>query len=248
MAKKETTLEISIQRIKQGQLNARILGTMPLYLNAMSAKAQRSLLLGGGKKTAAEKLQMKHDPEQEFRDSCYKIHTGPTLLCMPAAAIKSAMATAALVTPGMKKTDVQRLVFMPQQMIPIWGKPYLKMDVVRSADMARTPDIRTRAFLPQWCAEVVIQFATPNLSAVSVVSLLANAGVVAGIGDFRQEKGRGSFGTFEPITEEANADFDALMSQGRDVQQHALDNPEMADEATQELMGMVHIERVRRAA
>lgn len=245
---KTDTIEINIQRIKQGHLVARIIGTTPLYLNAMSAKARRSLLLGGGKKTAAEKVQIKHNPEQEFRDSCYKSQTGPTLICMPAPAVKSAMATAALVTPGMKKTDVQRLVFLPQQFIPIWGRPLLKMDVVRSADMNRTPDIRTRAFLAEWCSEVEIRFATPNLSAVGVVTLLANAGVVAGIGDFRQEKGRGSFGTFEPLMDESNEAFDTIKRIGRADQQAALDEPEMADAETAELMEMVVGERLRRAA
>ena len=62
------------------------------------------------------------------------------------------MATAALETAGVNKTSVNRLVSLPQDKINIWGKPYLKIDVVRSADMNRTPDIRTRAFLPNWCA------------------------------------------------------------------------------------------------
>jgi hypothetical protein len=36
------------------------------------------------------------------------------------------MATAALETEGIKKTSVQRLIFLPESQIQIWGKPYLR--------------------------------------------------------------------------------------------------------------------------
>lgn len=239
--------EIAIQIIKQGQMVVRIVGTTPLYFNSMGLKAKQTLLLGGAKKTAAEKAQIKHNPEAEFRDSTYKTAAGPTLLCLPAAAFKGAMATAALATPGMKKTDVQRLVFLPEQFVPIWGVPYLKMDVVRSADMNKTPDVRTRAFLPQWCAQVEVRFATPHLSAHGIISLLANAGIVCGVGDFRQEKGRGGFGTFSPV-DEADAVFAEIQKQDRAAQQAALDHPRFADDATAELMELVSEARIRRVA
>ena len=159
------------------------------------------------------------------------------------------MATAALETPGVTKSSVQRLIFLPEQKIKMWGKPYLKMDVVRSADMNKTPDVRTRAFLPRWCAEVEIAFVQPTLSVHSIVSLLSNAGVVVGIGDFRQEKGRGSFGTFSVAGDDLGdwSDYWSEVTQeGRDVQQAALDNPEMADDETAELMALLEEERARR--
>jgi hypothetical protein len=209
------------------------------------------LLIGGGKKTAAERKELKHDPEQEFRDSVYRQSSGETLLCFPAPGVKGAMATAALETPGVTKTSVQRLIFLPQQRINVWGKPYLKMDVVRSADMAKTPDIRTRAYLPRWCAEVDIAFVAPTLSVHSVVSLLANAGVIVGIGDFRQEKGRGSFGTFAVSGDDLGDwadDWAAITAEGRLVQEAALDAPDVADDETAELMAIMSDERIRRAA
>jgi hypothetical protein len=140
---KEYTMHI--EALKQGRVTLRMIGTTPLYFNAMSVKAKRSLLLGGGKKTAAEKQELKHNPEQEFRDSCYRKSYGDTLLCFPAPGVKGAMATAALETAGVTKTSVQRLIFLPEQKIQVWGKPYLKMDVVRSADMIRAGRIRRLA-------------------------------------------------------------------------------------------------------
>lgn len=249
---KKTTNEpttLIIDALKQGRVTMRIIGSTPMYYNAMSVKAKRSLLIGGGKKTAAEKKEIKHDPEQEFRDSVYKTRTGPTLLAFPAAGIKNGMATAALVTDGVKKTDVQRLIFLPQEKISIWGRPYLRMDVVRSADMNRTPDIRTRAFLPRWCAEIDISFVTPNLNMHSIGSLVNNAGLVSGLGDFRQEKGKGSYGTFRLVsTEEDEALWEELQGEARDAQQAALDEPEAYDDETRELWAMLRQERMRRAA
>jgi hypothetical protein len=231
----------------------KMIGTTPLYFNAMSAKAKRTLLIGGGRKTAAEKRELKHDPEQEYRDSVYRMKDGPTLLGFPAPGVKGAMATAALETVGVTKSSVNRLIFLPEQRVRIWGRPFLKMDVVRSADMNKTPDVRTRAFLPRWCAEVDIAFVTPTLSLHSVVSLLANAGAIIGIGDFRQEKGKGSYGTFA-VTGDDLGDWsevwDDLMHEGRDVQQYAMDHPESeaGDDDTAELLDFLQSERQRRAA
>jgi hypothetical protein len=249
--KKAEAGTLYIDPLKQGRLTLRLIGTTPLYFNSMSLKVKHTLLAGGAKKTAAEKKELKHNPEQEFRDSVYTQSAGETLLCFPAPGIKGAMATAALETPGVTKTSVQRLIFLPQQRVNIWGRPLLKCDVVRSADMNKTPDIRTRAYLPRWCAEVDIAFVSPTLSAHAVMSLLANAGVIVGIGDFRQEKGRGSFGTFAVTDHDATGWEDVwseITQEGRDVQQAALDDPEYADEDTAALMDMLNAERARRAS
>jgi hypothetical protein len=250
MAVKKAETGLHIDALKQGRVTLRMIGTTPMYFNAMSAKAKRTLLIGGGKKTAAEKKELKHDPEQEFRDSVYRAASGDTLLCFPAPGVKAAMATAALETAGVTKTTVNRLIFLPEQRVRIWGKPYLKMDVVRSADMNKTPDIRTRAFLPRWCSEIDIAYVTPTLSAYSVVSLLQNAGVIVGIGDFRQEKGRGSYGTFAVAgSEDMGAwqeAWDEITQEGRAVQEDAMEHPECADAETDELMVILQEERQRR--
>jgi hypothetical protein len=249
--KAESDVELKVDGLKQGRLTLRIVGRTPLYFNSMSAKAMRTLLVGGSKKTAAERKDLKHDPETEFRDSVYRMSAGPTLLGFPAPGIKGAMSTAALETAGITKSSVQRLIFLPQEKISVWGLPYLKQDVVRSADMNKTPDVRTRAFLPRWCAEVEIAYVVPTLSAQGIVNLLQNAGMIVGIGDFRQEKGRGSFGTFDVLGDSsATSDLwdDLTTNEGRDGQQYALDNPQPADDVTRELMTFLNAERVRRAA
>ena len=248
VAKKELT-ELYIERLKQGRLTLRMLGTTPLYFNSMSVKAKRDLLLGGTRKNKAERANIKHHPEQEFRDSLYRKNHGDTLLCFPAPGVKGAMATAALATAGISKVDVQRLIFLPENNIQIWGIPYLKMDVVRSADINKTPDIRTRAYLPRWCAEVNLAYVMPTLNAHSLASILTNAGTIIGIGDFRQEKGKGSNGCFSVMGgEETSPLWKELMKEGREAQQAVFDNPTAIDSETEELLGFYRQEVQRRAA
>ena len=153
-----------------------------------------------------------------------------------------------------KQTVSQRpaynaLIFLPQTHSTDLTKPHLKIDVVRSADMNKTPDMRTRAYLPRWCAEVDIAYVQPTLSAFSIVSLLTNAGAIVGIGDFDRKKGRGSFGTFQVTSEDSmgahQSDWDDLMKEGRGSA-GCFDNPEFADEQTEDLMQFIEEERARR--
>ena len=252
MVAKKTDATIEIHSVKRGNITLRMIGQTPLYFNSMSAKAMRDLLIGGGKKTAAEKKEIKHNPEQEFRESVYTKEDGDTYLCFPAPGVKGAMATAALETAGINKTNVNRGIFVPGENIQVWGKPYLKMDIVRSADMNKTPDVRTRAFLPNWVAEINIKYVVPTFSAYSISSLLANAGQMVGIGDFRQEKGRGSYGTFAVASDEDMGEYqelwDSITQEGRDIQKLAMEQPECADTQTAELMQFLQEERLRRAA
>jgi hypothetical protein len=242
--------EIQIAPLVRGRVRVRIVGATPLYQNRMAAKAKHELLVGGTRKTAIEKLKIKHSPLEEFRDSAEFIDTGPTALAIRSVALKSAIATAAIETAGVTKASVQRLIYLPGELLALYGTPTLRMDVVRQAGINRTPDIRTRAFLPIWGIEALIEYVKPQLTQNSVVTLLHNAGILIGIGDNRQEKGKGSFGSFRVLgTEEKDPVWDNLiLNHGREAQLAALDNPQYADAETRELMEYFFGEQKRRAA
>jgi hypothetical protein len=250
MAKKEVEQEIVVPALRRGIVKLRIIGQTPMFQNRMAAKAKQQLLVGGRKKTAADRAQIKHHPVAEFRDSLERLNHGPTALGLRVVAMKAAMCTAALETSGITKTSAQRLLFMPGDLTPLYGVPQLRMDVVRSADINRTPDVRTRAFLPKWGAEIEIHHVLPQLPVSSVVTLACNAGVLVGLGDFRQEKGKGAFGSFRVITADTQDDeWDELVAEhGREAQLAAIDSPEYADEDTAELMEFFFGEEKRRAA
>ena len=73
------------------------------------------------------------------------------------------------------------------------------------------------------------QYATPALSANAISALLYNAGIMCGIGDNRQEKGKGSYGTFEPTGDLPESLCDA----GRQL---AARTPQPANLETKELL------------
>lgn len=250
MAVKKAETEIEVPILQQGIARLRIVGTTPLIQNRMAAKARLTLLVGGQKKTKADKASIKHDPYAEFRNAYEPISSGPTAVGLRVTAVKGAMATAALETPGMTKTSAQRLLFMPGELTAVYGTPKLRLDVVRSADINRTPDIRSRPHFERWCAEVEIRHVMPQLPIAAVVALLCNAGALVGVGDFRQEKGRGSFGAFRVLgSDQQDDEWDELVAEhGRAAQEAAFADPQFANEETAELMQAFFTEVKRRAA
>lgn len=240
--------EIQILEINTGRIEFCVLGKTPLILNRMSEKAQRELLMPKGRKNAAEKASsLKHDPLQEYRASVYRDPkaTAPTYLLMMSTAFKGALRSAAMDLPGSSKAQIGRLTFVEGQYVSIYGVPQIFMSVTRSADMNRTPDIRTRAIVPEWACRLAVTFVKPILREQAVANLLAAAGITMGVGDFRPEKGKGNFGQFELVSED-NADFQRIMQLGREPQVAALESPEAHDAETEDLLAWFDVELKRR--
>lgn len=247
--KTQASPEVHIMEVSTQTITFCVLGRTPLIFNSMSAKAMRDLLLPKGKKTAAEKAStFKHDPISEYRNSMYKMGDGnATRLYIPASAMKRAAMTAALDLPGAKKTEIGRLLWVEGDKIPVFGEPKLYMTVVRSADMNRTPDVRTRAIVPEWAAQLTVTFNTVKLRSTAVSHLFAAAGITSGIGDFRQEKGAGNFGQFA-LVDSDNAKFQSLVAgYGAKTQDSAIQNPECWDAESAELLAWYHDEVARRS-
>lgn len=242
---------LQIKALQRGVIRLRLIGTEPLFMNRMSAKAKQVLLVGSKKKTTAEKANIKHDPMREFVDAMDRnMATGPTALLQRIDAIKSSMCEAAIETEGLTKTGTQRLLFLPGEKTPFYGVPQLRMDITRNADPGRTPDVRTRPFFPQWGCEVEVQYIMPQLNQHAVVTLLSNAGVLIGLGDFRQGKGKGCYGQFRVIgADQQDDEWDFLVKNcGRSAQEAAIKNPEFANFETEELFEFCLGETKRRAA
>jgi hypothetical protein len=192
----------------------------------------------GPKNAAQRQAELKHDPHEEFRASAYQFtdEASDTLLAVMASSIKGAMLTAALDLPGTKKAQIGRLVYVMGDLVPVWGVPKLFMSITRSADMNRTPDVRTRVIVPIWAARVSVRFVVPILTERAVVNLLSAGGTTAGIGDWRPEKGKGSFGQFR-ITNTDDAEFLAICAAaGRAIQAEAMADPIPYDAESEELL------------
>jgi hypothetical protein len=244
--KPETTQITEVLRVTEGRLDAFIVGD-GLINNRMSNKGQHELLYPGG----GRREGLKHEPLLEFRGSPYTFTdpTAPTFIAHKATAFKAAMTNAALDIPGMKKSQIGRLVWVVGDLIPIYGLPQMLMAGVIQAGPSRTPDIRTRAILPEWACRIQITFAEQLIKPQAIVNLLATAGLTQGIGDWRPQKGSGNFGRFR-LTDANDPDYKRIVKTGgRKAQIAAMeaDPPACYDTETAELYGWFVEERKRRA-
>lgn len=237
MAKKETA-DLQIVEVERGQIDYCILGRTPLILNRMSEKAMHELLFPKGRKTAADKASgLKHDPYAEFLASPYTDPNddGATYIMHLATAFKKALSAAAIDLPGATKAEIGRLTWVEGERIPIFGVPQMLMSVTRSADMNKTPDIRTRVIIPKWACRITVTFVKPLMNETSITNLLVSAGLTQGTGDWRTGKGSGTYGSFEVVSQD-NPDYKHILKYGtRKAQKAAMDRPEPYDRETEEM-------------
>lgn len=236
--KAKESAEVQIVEVKRGLIEFCILGMTPLILNRMSEKAMHELLLPKGKKTATDKAaNLKHDPYAEFLASPYLDVSGegPTYILHLASGFKRGMAAAALDVPGSSKAQIGRLTWVEGERIPVYGIPQMLMSVVRSADMNKTPDIRTRVIIPKWACRIQVSYAKPLLNETAITNLLVAAGLMQGTGDWRNEKGSGNYGSYELVSQD-NPEFRLLLKTGgRKAQEAAMAAPLPYDRESREL-------------
>lgn len=249
MAKKSApdTIISDVLKVMTGTLECYAVGTSPLVLNRMSEKAKHELLMPKGRKNMAERAtSLKHQPYEEYRASAYQLREGPTLLALLSTAFKKALSSAALDMPGAKKSQIGRLTWVEGDMVGVFGLPKLYMAVVRSADMNKTPDIRTRAIVPHWACQFNVSYVEPLIRPNAIANLLAAAGMYIGVGDGRPEKGAMNYGQFR-IAGKDDPDLKRIMKDGgRKAQQAALDEPVAHDDETTELLSWFDTERSQR--
>ena len=249
-AKKDTaSSSIEIRELATEELAVCILGTTPLIFNAMSEKARHELLMPKGQMKASEKAtNLKHNPPEEFRGSVYENFgdDAATRLMFPAGGFKKACMTAALEIPGATKASIGRLMWIPDANINIFGIPEVLMSITRSADMNKTPDVRTRAIVPRWACSFFVQFVTPRLNKNELVNLLSAAGLIVGIGDWRQEKGSGNYGQFRPVNQDNPEFMEVCRTGGREEQDAALADPTCHDRETARLYDWFFTEAEKR--
>jgi hypothetical protein len=241
--------EISTIKINMERVQYCVLGTTPILLNRLAEKAKHQLLLPSGRKTSAEKATtLKHNPYEEFRSSPHTLieEDAETLLAHLSTAFKKAIASTALDLPGAKKAQLSRLMWVEGEKIPIYGIPRLHMAITRSADMARTPDVRTRCVIPEWAARVTVAFPVPILKETVVSNLFAAAGMIQGVGDWRPEKGSGTFGQFT-LVDYDDPRFQKIINEGgRSAQEKAMEEAVPYDHETEELLAWFVDEADRR--
>ena len=249
MAKEQKTEAVRVERLERAEATLYLLGSDPLIMNRMAAKAKQQLLLPPRAKNRAEReMVLKHEPDLEYRDSVYRCRDSgaPTYVHFPSGSFKKAMANAAVDTPGATKAQSGRLIKVIDETVYIWGKPFLYMAVVRQAGFRAAPDIRTRAIFPKWATKITVQYVRNLIREQDIVNLLDGAGMIIGIGDGRTEKGTFNYGGWQIVAKDDKRWHDIVRTGGRVVQEAAMRNPECFDEDTEELYSWYHAEVIRR--
>lgn len=196
MAPKNTEA-IVLERIARQTCYIDIKGTSPLIVHAWSEKAKHEMREKQTKGAKAKK-ELK-DPQSDFEQSMYRFDDGGH--GFPATAFKSATIGGARSFEGVTMTQLRPALFFqgegPQQLIRLsCSEPIMREDMVRVG--MGTADIRYRAQYDDWAATLCITYNPRIITAESVVALV-DAGGMGGIGEWRPEKGTGTFGTFEVI-------------------------------------------------
>ncbi len=238
--KPSATTVIEIAPIQTETITVSIRGVSPLIINRLAEKARQELLLPKGRKTTADRASnLKHDPLSEFRSSPYiRIEDdAETYLAIMASSFKKAMMGAALRLPGAKKTEIAQLVHVEGQLAGVFGIPEVFCAITRSADQNRTPDVRTRCIVPEWAAVITITYMVPIITQTSVLNLLSAAGQICGVGDWRPEKGSGTFGQFVVTDPVKDVRFQQIQRDGGRVAQiTAMENAVAYNQETEELL------------
>lgn len=244
---------ITISEIRMTEMRFNLVGITPLMPHSASAHAKGQLLYPSPRKNAAERAtSMKHEPHVEFREAAYQfsdIEIGETRLYQPASAIKAAIRDVAIDMIGTKKAQIGRLTTIVGEKLQLYGTPKLKTMLVRSSDMNRTPDIRTLPCIHRWAVpNVVVSFVGSLIKESSVANLVANAGIIVGIGDGRPQKGYFDFGKWRLAPDDDEELLDIIATGGREAQEQALAEPEYYDLESEKLIEWFLAEKRQRSA
>jgi hypothetical protein len=182
-------MSVVIEQPKHFSVSLELTGTSSLIQNNFSQKAVEEML--------RKHMGLNVQREKKKPSDCLEratIRNVDNRVCIPPAAIKKAMLTAAMQVKGLKKTQLRTAIFVEGQSIPITFERMIpRMDMVRTSGMNRQPDVRFRPEFQGWKTRLTVVF-SDFIGAQSVVDLLNRAGTV-GVGEWRPEKD-GTFGTF----------------------------------------------------
>jgi hypothetical protein len=235
--------------IRQAMIEYTILGLTPLLYNSISSHVIEQALISQAKKTAAEKaITLRHEPLPEYQRSVYARlldETGPTRLLAPCRWFKAALVSAAKRSGGATGAELKQLCWVEGDYTDVYGVPQIHIGPEWLGGMTHAPEARIRAIVSRWCCTIRVRYFEPQLNETGLSTLLANAGLMCGVGDRRQEKGRDNKGQFELVKSD-DPRVKALKHETMKMQDTALRAPTCFDEETQRLLEYYSHEVTRR--
>lgn len=191
MTKKQlsnTTEPIALPQVKWSTVEIPIEGETALISNKWSNRAIAEIEAKQGKH--AQKPREARNPEQEFKDSIYRLNGKPAF---PGSAFKKAAVEAARQVEGLAMTEARVLFHLLDELVEIKGKPAMRRDMVRLETGTWSPAYR--AEYKKWECRLRVRFNASLLSLDQLVNLFNLAGN-NGVGCWRPSSPKGKSGSF----------------------------------------------------
>ena len=216
---------IQIRRARLVPFRLWVLGTTPLITHSWSEKAKREMLgtqlkvIRGGKAA--------RDPNQDYVDSLYQMGDG--VYGFPATGLKKAILAPAHKDRGIARSSTQQALWIHHEMVRvqpafagaicdmpliriIGAKPEMREDMGRvGVGLSKKATLLYRAQFWPWAFYVTGQINQDVISLDTLATLIYEAGLICGIGEWRNEK-NGIFGAFKVANEEESQAWDRYRS------------------------------------
>lgn len=218
-ANAEKVATLTIAPLQLAEANIHIVGDTPLICHRWSEKAKRELLEAQMTEDKKRKKPLRN-PEADFVNTLYLLDGDlpePTeealnaylqnggRIGFPATAFK-ACAISGTYRSGVdvKMTELKANLHIPEEFVVINGRVEQREDMVKIGGISKVSDIRFRAQICDWSADVHVRYNLEMLSISQVVNLFQRGGFACGVGEWRPEKG-GTFGCFRVTGAEATS-------------------------------------------
>lgn len=214
-----------------------LLGIAPAFNNAISPEKLGEIMAPqpGGKTKEEKATTTKQDPVSEFRKSVYRIRDerAATLIGFRASAIRKIIVGAAGLA-NMKPKAVENALWFAKgdpdtNFMCVWGIPLFDIRMVKQGGMVKVPTGRARAYMPEWCAQVTINYTPSTITRDQLLAALQEGGRSSGLGDNRKN----SFGRFEIVNATDPRVVKLQKTAGRAAQVQALEDAVFSNEDTQ---------------
>lgn len=208
--KTEETVAITIPHIDIQYAHIHIVGDTPLIVHKWSEKAKKEML-DKQMKVAKTKGKDAKDPVADFIDTIYWLDGEPAekteeafdeairngaRIGFPATAFKACAINGSFWSGVLqKKTEVKAAFHIPCEFVEIHGKITPREDMVKVGGMTKVADIRYRAQIADWWADIPIKYNAGCISLQNIANMLNLGGFACGVGEWRNEK-NGVFGSF----------------------------------------------------
>lgn len=209
---------LSILMPEWGTLIIPLVGVSPLYVHKKGDEVAEALLANQERqRNKGSKMQKPREAKNAFREFMTGFHFAdkskvPTkeigvgeswpfvkgAFGFPASGFKSAMVGATGVMDGITAVAVKKCIWVKGDIIPlVYSRVELKRDVLTTSGFPPKPDVRHRPLFHDWSVEITVDYLKSRFDKVTILTLLAMAGRVSGLGDNRPGKTGQSNGMWE---------------------------------------------------